>query len=225
MMTLLIILAAGTAPGLFWMWFVYRRDRFEPEPASLVIRAFFYGVLATIPAIILEVLFQVHPLFSMVIVAPVVEEAVKFSVVFFFFLKKREIDEPVDLLVYGAAVALGFATLENCGYLFNALLAGNLAQVALLRALLSVPGHFLFSTIWAYGLAGYKFRTGRGRPLHWAFLLIAMAAHALFNAIALFNILGGLLFIALMTFLWIRFNRSVRLLLSLSPFRTKKIRT
>ncbi|HPE19900.1 MAG TPA: PrsW family glutamic-type intramembrane protease, partial [Candidatus Mcinerneyibacteriales bacterium] len=96
---------------------------------------------------------------------------------------------------------------------------------ALLRALLSVPGHFLFSTIWAYGLAGYKFRTGRGRPLHWAFLLMAMAAHALFNAIALFNILGGLLFIALMTFLWIRFNRSVRLLLSLSPFRTKKIKT
>lgn len=222
MTTLLIILTAGAAPGFFWMWYVYKRDRFEPEPASLVLRAFFLGVLSTIPAVILEIIFQVHPLFSMIIVAPIVEEAVKFSVVFIFFLKKREVDEPMDLLVYGAAAALGFATLENCGYLFNALLAGNLAQVALLRALLSVPGHFLFSTIWAFGLARYRFHLGRGKSRLWPYLAMAMAAHALFNAIAVFNILGGLLFILLMTLLWMRFNRSVRLLLMLSPFQKEK---
>jgi RsiW-degrading membrane proteinase PrsW (M82 family) len=223
-MTLLIILTAGAAPGFFWLWYVYKRDRFEPEPASLVIRAFFYGVISTIPAIILEIIFHVHPLFSMIIIAPVVEEAVKYSVVFFFFLKRREVNEPMDLLVYGAAVALGFATLENCGYLFNALLEGNLAQVAMLRALLSVPGHFLFSTIWAFGLARYRFHLGRGKARLWTFLAMSMAVHALFNAIAVFNIFGGILFILLMTLLWLRFNRSVRLLLSLSPFQKEKVK-
>ncbi|HHH85009.1 MAG TPA: PrsW family intramembrane metalloprotease [Firmicutes bacterium] len=222
MMTLLIILTAGAAPGIFWMWYVYKRDRFEPEPVSLVLRAFFYGALATIPAIIPEIIFQVNPLSSMVIIAPVVEETVKFSVVFFFFRKRCEVNEPVDLLVYGAAVALGFATVENCGYLFNALAQGNLAQVALLRAILSVPGHFLFSSIWAYGLARHKFQTGSWKAPLWIFLVSAIVAHALFNAIALFNILGGLFFIILMTLLWMRFYRSAGILISLSPFKKEK---
>ncbi len=30
----LLILALALAPGVFWAWYFYHRDKFEPEPAA-----------------------------------------------------------------------------------------------------------------------------------------------------------------------------------------------
>jgi hypothetical protein len=62
------------------------------------------------------------------------------------------LDEPIDALVYSAAAALGFASVENLLY---AIRQGQ--EVLYLRALLSVPGHLFFSAIWAFGIARSKF--------------------------------------------------------------------
>jgi RsiW-degrading membrane proteinase PrsW (M82 family) len=221
MFALLVILTAGAAPGLFWMWYVYKKDVYEPEPLSLVTKAFFYGALSTIPALVLEIMLGFDGIVSLIVVAPVVEECIKCSVIVFFFLKNKEVNEPLDILIYATAVALGFATIENLGYLLTAAVQGTLPQVAFLRALLSVPGHFLFSTIWALGLALQFVNKTSRRPALSLYLGASILAHAAFNTIAVFTPFGGLFFILIMALLWLRFHRSVRLLLGISPFKTK----
>ena len=37
------------APGLFWLWFYARLDRYHPAPRRLIAWSFFLGVVSTIP--------------------------------------------------------------------------------------------------------------------------------------------------------------------------------
>ena len=67
-----------------------------------------------------------------------------------------EFDEPMDGVVYGVAVALGFATLEN--FLFVTRLG---LGVAWLRALFAVPAHALFGATMGYYAGRTKFDRGR----------------------------------------------------------------
>ncbi len=120
------------APGVFWLWWVYRRDRWEPEPRGLVLRTFFWGMVATVPAVLLELLgayalgsvlpgsnLVVASVFMLAVVGPA-EELCKFLAVRLRVYRHHEFDEPMDGIVYGAAAALGFASLENVGYLLAA---------------------------------------------------------------------------------------------------------
>ena len=50
-MQFLLIPVLGLAPGLFWLWLIYRGNKYRPEPKRLVIRTFLFGMAATIPAI------------------------------------------------------------------------------------------------------------------------------------------------------------------------------
>ena len=88
------------------------------------------------------------------VVAPVVEECGKFLVVYWFVFRRPVFDEPIDGIVYAVTAALGFAALENVVYLFAAY-SETLAlplELSVLRAVLSVPGHALMSSMWGYSL-------------------------------------------------------------------------
>ena len=67
-----------------------------------------------------------------------------------------EFDEHYDGIVYGAAVSLGFATVENILYLF-----ANGLESALGRAILPVSSHALFGVIMGYYLGKAKFSEGK----------------------------------------------------------------
>jgi RsiW-degrading membrane proteinase PrsW (M82 family) len=177
-MPALLLLTLAVAPCLFWLWFFVRRDRLEPEPRALVARAFFLGAAAVIPAALLELPIP-RPL-DAVLGAPVIEETVKFLVVYLFIYRHTEFDEPMDGLTYGVACALGFATIENVLYVFGS--HSDPLPVAVMRALLSVPGHALWATLWGYGLGRCKFVDGqRGETFVAGGLGLAMLSHALFN--------------------------------------------
>jgi len=45
MIPVLAILAAFV-PAVLWLWFFYSRDRYEREPKALIIKLFFWGLLA-----------------------------------------------------------------------------------------------------------------------------------------------------------------------------------
>ena len=146
----LLILALALAPGVFWAWYFYRRDRFEPEPAAMVVKIFILGLLVTFPVAFTEGfigLFIVSPILMGAVVAPMVEEYGKFAVVRRFACQNTEFDEPMDGIVYAAAAALGLATLENVLYVFSAYLTSpSLAfSTVIVRAIFSVPGHALFA--------------------------------------------------------------------------------
>lgn len=186
---MLELLFLAIAPTLFLILYVYRKDRYEPEPIHLVTWVFFLGALSVIPAGILELFFP-EGVFSSAVVAPAVEETMKFLVVFLAIYRHPEFDEPMDGIVYATAASLGFATVENILYVME----GGLA-VGIVRAIASVPGHVVFSCIWGFALGTAKFRPEREQTgIILTGLAGAMLLHGIFNfSLEVFEVAGFLL--------------------------------
>lgn len=209
--TFLEILLLSVLPGLLWIIFIYRRDRYEPEPKSMILKAFMLGVACVFPAVLLESILDFGSDFSMaVITATVIEEVLKFLIFMIFFYHHRDFDEPLDGIIYACSIALGFATVENFFYVFSALEYDRVYQVAGLRAFLSIPGHFLFSALWGYAAGVTKFKMRR--PVTpGAGLLAAIVLHAAFNLTAIASALGSGLFIAIISLYgWTLFRKRIR---------------
>jgi len=203
MMRFLLIPVLGLAPGLLWLWLIYRGNKNRPEPKGLVIRTFVFGMVATIPVSIIEtalilpfIFAHIHDLQNYVtygfnnmsfaqtaymsfVVAGFTEELSKFLVVRLSIYKSPYYDEPIDGLVYSSAAALGFASLENAGYLIS-----YGWQTALIRAPLTTLAHVTFSALWGYPLAQKKLKKKNSTVVLWLGLLGAMAGHGLFDFLA-----------------------------------------
>ena len=183
-------LVLGFAPGLFWLWTIYQRDRYLPSPLSLVIRTFLYGVLASVPIVVVETALSGfgaieinetgNSLGTMVYVAFIVagatEELGKFLVVRQTLYRSPYFSEPMDGLIFAAAAALGFASIENVGYM---VVFG--AGVVLLRGVFSTVGHVVFAAPWGYALGRQKRGSPYGAPVTWAALAVGITAHGLFD--------------------------------------------
>jgi len=216
----LVILALALAPGVFWAWYFYRRDKYEPEPAALIVKIFLLGVLVTFPVAFVEGffgLFILLPLIMGAVVAPIVEEYGKFWVVRRFAYPHPEFNEPMDGIVYAAAAALGLATLENILYVFTAYLTSPalaLGTIAV-RAIFSVPGHALFSGVWGYALGRAKFAPPEERSgIVLRGLVLGMVLHGIFNFLLFSAEIVAytmVVFILVLTpGLWILANRNIR---------------
>lgn len=193
-MQFLIIIVLAFAPGIFWLWLVYRRDRYRPEPRSLVVRTFLWGMVVAIPVAALEsfLIWLADPdtflsganstpslaatAYMSFVVAGLTEELGKYVVVRRTVYGSPYFDEPMDGLVYASAAALGFASLENFGYLLS---FGW--EVILVRGPYSTLAHVLFAAMWGYPLGLGKIREGGARRLVWFGLIGSMIAHGLFD--------------------------------------------
>ncbi|HVM13249.1 MAG TPA: PrsW family glutamic-type intramembrane protease [Egibacteraceae bacterium] len=162
-------LTGSLLPALGWLWFFYTRDRYDREPKRLIAKLFLIGAL---PVGILAGLINVAVvgLFGVVVtavlVAPIGEETLKYLGARRGAGRHPAFDEPVDGMVYGASVGLGFAAAESVDYLTVAYAGGELwgepvgcaglacfAVVAVLRGLGSALLHALCSAIAGYFLA------------------------------------------------------------------------
>jgi protease PrsW len=179
-----MILVLGFGPGLFWLWYFYKQDEVEPEPLYLIRNCFFLGMLTVLPVYVIERSLASGPIFDASLMAPLVEETAKFLAVVLTIYRHSEFDEPMDGVVYTAAVALGFASLENVGYLLDEYYRpdGTLAGLSLIRAVFSVPGHAIWSGMWGYALGFVKCARPR-RPYLMIFtgLAVSMVMHGAFN--------------------------------------------
>ena len=157
-------------------------------------------------------------LFDAFILSGFVEELAKWVVLVAAIYHWEEFDEPLDGVVYGVAVALGFATLENV--LFVARLG---LGVAWMRALFAVPAHALFGATMGYYAGRCKFDRGgklwRDRALC---LFMPIVFHGCYDY-ALHRGMGAhvwlvisLLSVGLWTFVLRRVHRAQHA----SPFRT-----
>ena len=103
-------------------------DKFK-EPNKEIFLVFVSGILITFPAyhtnnflgdLYLNYYFISKGLAASFLSAAVVEEGLKFLVLYFVVYRLREFNEPMDAIVYGVCASLGFAALENIYYVLNA---------------------------------------------------------------------------------------------------------
>jgi RsiW-degrading membrane proteinase PrsW (M82 family) len=208
------LLILAFAPGIFWLWYFYHRDRYEPEPLSWIFRMFLIGMAITLPVALIEagvgLLFP--EVFLAVVAAPVIEELSKYEVVRRFVYNTIEFNEPIDGIIYATAVALGFATVENVSYVLMSYQQSLALAVdtGLFRAVLSVPGHALFSSMWGFALGQAKFSPPARRGVIIAQgLILAILFHGIFNFLLMDNIGVAVLILAFVPAMWWLVNRRI----------------
>jgi len=154
-----IYILLGIIPSLIWLSFYLRKDS-HPESNQMILRIFFLGMLATIPAALIELgifsfvseifgasLFS--SLFYLFFGIALTEEVIKYSVVRWRIFRSPEFDEPLDLMLYMIIAALGFAALENIFYVIQF----NILEALWISALRFVGAVFLHTL--ASGTLGY----------------------------------------------------------------------
>jgi RsiW-degrading membrane proteinase PrsW (M82 family) len=210
MLAVFIGVAAALVPvGLVVAAFLWI-DRWEPEPAKLLLLAFVWGAcIATITALLINSTAEAvgetllgtgnGNKLSALVSAPLVEEAAKGAFVLIVFWRRtHDFDGVVDGIVYAGFSAAGFAFTENIFYFGRAFdeagfgdgsTPGVLAAFVL-RGVLSPFTHPLFTVITGIAI-GFAARTAN-KQLRWLAplggYLAAVCLHALWNGAA---VLGG----------------------------------
>lgn len=215
-------------PGILWLFYFYRKDLYEPEPKKLIGKVFLGGMLMVLPAGYLEGFgrdglalaresgdFFLIFFYSLFLIG-LIEEGLKFLVLGFVLRPFGELDEPVDGIIYGITVGLGFAALENL--LYTQALG---IQVGLWRAVVTSLAHAAF-TGWGARLLTRSYRAHRFRRFlgGWG---LAFFFHGLYD----FLLLTGLSFLSWSAFLLAGallylLLREIHRTVSASPFRTEK---
>lgn len=184
-----MVLFMALLPAVVLFGFIYLKDRRKPEPAGQLGKAFLFGVLSTLPVFVYGFIVPTLPesfgvlnaLYDAFVCAAIPEEISKLFFLWLVLRRNRHFDEKFDGIVYGACVALGFAAFENVLYLFNNL--DQVVSVAIIRAVLSVPMHFLCGVIMGYYFSLAKFYPYlRKRNMALA-LIVPIAIHGLFDMI------------------------------------------
>ncbi len=192
----LLFVILGLLPSTIWLLFYLRRDK-RPEPNSMVIKVFFFGMLSTLPAALIEwpiknflETISLSPLLISIIyfliAVALTEEILKFLVFKFSVVPNQEFDEPVDAMIYMIIIGLGFAAVENILILFSLTqpylvekttmaLLGRFAGATFLHALCSANIGFFFALS--------LFKTKKRKLLLLIGLSLSIVLHAVYNLI------------------------------------------
>jgi RsiW-degrading membrane proteinase PrsW (M82 family) len=193
----------------FWFSFMRRRDRINPEPIKALVYVMLLGglVSALIAAIsnvglnavsggILNDIVQGEQgasfsfILMVIAVSAFIEEIAKSFIAFQLIKRNKEVDEPVDGVIYAVAVGLGFSLFENLVYLVQ--FGGTVVSM---RMLFAVPLHMATGAIWGiYFSRCLSKQTAISYQGTFAYVLAATAFHAAWNASA--AALGGLFIVA-----------------------------
>ena len=196
-------------PMLFWAVYHYHKDRHLPEPVSSLVLAYGLGLVsAAISRALYTALgwaslrYDAFALadgntlgllaYSMLAIGPI-EELAKMLPFLALVLWHRELDEPIDGIIYASFVALGYAAVENLIYLD--FLAPHEAAA---RGFAGPVVHILFASIWGFTIGCARIRGDSIlRAIAGGFLLAA-GLHGLYDFIVLQQTLNALPIAALL---------------------------
>jgi len=183
----------GILPSILWLLFYLRKDA-RPEPKKMIVKIFFFGALATLPAILLETIFfegvrllnlpyLVAFCLNIFLGVALIEEALKFFVIKEGVLNDPEFDEPVDSMIYMIIAALGFAAAENLLILFplQSPVLGEIFEISFLRFLGATFLHALSSAIVGYFIGLSFFDKEKRNKLVFIGLTLAVLLHGFYN--------------------------------------------
>lgn len=226
-MYFILLLIASIGPGLLWLWYFYRLDRYEPEPLRIIFKVFLAGILLVIPAGLLEQFWRPQLMSAInhgkwfdylimaFLVVALIEEGLKTGFLWWLIGKNKELDEPVDGIIYGITLGLGFASLEN---LLWASMFGF--SVAALRAVITTLAHASFTGWAGYYISKYKLESSKKILLIWSGFLVAMVSHGLYDFLLfLRNSLASLFAFLLVAGLLFRLYQLLKEQVEESPFK------
>ncbi len=181
--------------------YYYKKDIYEPEPFKQIIIAYIYGMISTIPAIILSLILVAiignDTLFSSVIIAPLIEESTK---AFFVLLlaRNKNFDGPLDGLIYGAMVGTGFASVEDILYGIEQANIATGIMVVTIRSITMILGHPLYTGITGAGIGAAKIGYTHKKLSR---ISLAMVLHALWNWSASVSFLYSIIMVIVSIFI------------------------
>lgn len=208
-------ISLGLLPSLIWLSFYLRKDK-HPEPNSMVLKIFFYGMLLAPLAIFFELLlvWLINPtsnplallsqmpqngiirvILAATLIPALVEEYLKYGVIKLKVLKNAAFDEPIDTMIYFIIVGLGFAAIENLLILFR-LPFGDLSQAIgtiAFRFLGATLVHALASAMVGYWLALGLLYSKKRKRYTFIGLSLAIIFHSCYNylVVTTFNQTNG----------------------------------
>ena len=188
------------APSILILLYFFLSDKFK-EPKRLVALVFFLGVLICLPAGILNTFVYenfnnntetVEKLLGSFLGPAWTEELLKLFILYSIVLKRKEFNEPMDGIVYGVVVSLGFATYENYDYVYRLALEWkeygvSQQDVAIWRSYSAVPMHGLNGCLMGFYLGKYVF-TGDKKFLSYSFF-VPFLMHGIYNYYVQFGVL------------------------------------
>ena len=177
-MSILILLSAALLPAIFLWYYIWKQDP-QPEPTNWLVKAALYGVGICIPVAVVETVID-NAIFGG-------EPSTLIGTTIQAFFVAALPDEHFDGIVYAVCVGLGFAAIENVGYVLSE--EENWLGVATARALLAVPGHYAFAVLMGYYYSLYHF-VDRSPRTAACVLLVPVLAHGVYDAIALGGIVN-----------------------------------
>jgi len=199
--------------GVLCAIYIRSKDRFEKEPFahlllvtvwggiwSYAISGFFYNYLAGWG------LYDLKNAWGAFLVIGPVEEISKLAALFSsYVIIRKQLNEPVDGLLYMACVAVGYSLIENYYYALEAPTGGS--RVLLLRLLICTPVHINFSAF--MGLAFYLWlQNRRSYPLLIAAFCYASVVHGIYDLL----IFNGYLIVIIGLTIWLVYKFAATLL-------------
>lgn len=187
-------LFAAIIPMTFYLIFLWKFDKYDPEPLKLVLLHFLWGAsaaiilgivgskLISIPLQLVITIPEKVSLLQIILVAPLIEELSK-GALLFRTKNDGNFDNLIDGLVYGGAIGLGFGMTENFLYFitFGDSLE-NLLWLILIRSGFSAVMHGMATAAFGALLSVSKYSEERNkRLLVVAGFLIAVSIHFIWN--------------------------------------------
>ena len=192
-------------PGLLIVFYFVYSDRFK-EPKKIILITFILGNAIAFPAGYLNYYVQIFfsngniindALVGGAFAGALVEEILKFFVLYLYVFKQKEFNEPMDAIVYGVIVSLGFAINENYDYVYRVAELKSILpwDMALARSYSAIPMHAVCGIIMGFYF-GQNFYIERGKSFSLA-LIIPIIIHGSYNFLLQFNELYALIILAL----------------------------
>lgn len=178
----------------------------------MILKVFLWGALATVPTLFFQILFSealnqfqylsvfyspeisgylpmINNFVRWFLVIALTEEVFKYLAVRLTVYKSKEMDEPLDVMLYMVVAALGFAGLENIFYLFSPInnmvslevVLKTTTTISFIRFIGATFLHTLCSALIGYFLALSSIKNGHGAKLTLLGITLATLLHGLYD--------------------------------------------
>lgn len=212
-----MLFALALIPVIGLLLFIYFNDKGEREPFGFLIGLFFTGMATTITAIVAELIFHgllnlympdesvIKSLILAILIVGPIEEMGKFFILRLRTWNSKHFDHTYDAIVYAVFISLGFAALENVGYVFDRGIG-----TAILRMFTAVPGHACFAVFMGFFYGKAKYAKVNNQKTSGLYILLTIIVpifiHGVYDAILLCGgATGDDILTGISLFIWIGF--------------------